>query len=125
MAKDSERGAAIRAAVKHFRELPRRSLTVPEWRGEDGAPLTLYWSPMTLGDRMTLKRAGEDEGLGMYARAIILKAEDADGNKLFSLEDKPELIRSVHDRVLTRIALAILGDFDVERAEGNSEPIPS
>ena len=45
---------------------------------------------------------------------IVMKAEDADGNKLFTLEDKIKLKRNADYRVLDRLANSILHGVTIE-----------
>lgn len=69
----------------------RRTIDVPEW-GEDNTPLLIYVSDVTAGDLDKLQRKHKDFLNNMTIAGmvdlIILKAEDADGNRMFTLEDK-------------------------------------
>jgi hypothetical protein len=80
---------AKRIAEKQNRQ--RRTISVPEW-GEDGTPLLIYVSDVTAGDLDKLQRKHKDFINNMTIAGmvdlLILKAEDADGNRMFSLEDK-------------------------------------
>ena len=80
---------AKRIAEKQKRQ--RRTIDVPEW-GEDGTPLLIYVSEVTAGDLDKLQRKHKDFLNNMTIAGmvdlLILKAEDADGNRMFSLEDK-------------------------------------
>jgi hypothetical protein len=49
---------------------------------------------------------------------IIMKAEDANGEKLFTLEDKPTLMREPMN-LITRIAGAMMSSESVEEQEKN------
>ena len=53
----------------------------------------------------------------MLAYALIHKALDSDGNKLFTMEDKHKLMNNVDVGVLTKIGSWIMGTEDVETAE--------
>jgi hypothetical protein len=49
---------------------------------------------------------------------IVMKAEDKDGNKLFTLEDKPTLMREPMS-LITRVAAAMMATESVEEQEKN------
>jgi len=89
MSKLAERIAANRAARQ------RSSIEVEEW-GEDGNPLVVYFGPLTARDIDKISRKHQDflvsPSMGAMVEAIIIKAEDAEGDKLFTLEDKTTLM---------------------------------
>lgn len=109
----------IEMARAHFRADDRRRIEVPEW-GAPGAPLVLFAPPVTLLDKQVLHGRYKDGGIqAMYVHALILKAQREDGAPAFTLEDKPQLMRSVEPAVVERIAEAILASRSVEDAEKN------
>lgn len=73
----------------------RRSIDVPEW-GEDNTPLQIYFTEISAGDIDKLQRKHKDFLNNMTIAGmvdlIINKAEDADGNRMFTLEDKFTLL---------------------------------
>lgn len=87
-------GLGERIAAKRNRE--RKLVEVKEW-GEDDAPLLMYISALTCSDLDKLQRKHKDfltnPTISGMVDMIILKAEDKDGEKLFTLEDKPFLMR--------------------------------
>lgn len=81
---------------------------MPEW----GA--TVYFDPLTIAERDKLRASASNE----YAvDAVILKAQDEGGSKLFSKADKPMLMNAASGAVIARIAGRILSAdaMDVEK----------
>ena len=78
------------------RQSNRKSFDVAEW-GEDGVPLTVYVGMLTCADVDRLQRKHpnfmSNPTVAAMVDLIIMKAEDKDGEKLFTLEDKPILMR--------------------------------
>ena len=74
---------------------PKRIIEVSEW-GEDNKPLKIYVSDITGGDIDKIQRKHKDflnnATIAAMVDLIILKSEDADGNRIFSLEDKYTLL---------------------------------
>lgn len=108
---------AIDAALAHMQDLGTKHIDVPEWKIA-GAPLRVYWTPMTLKEREALFRGGDLKLTG-YADVLIRKAMDEQGNPLFTLEDAPKLRGFVESGVIQRIAYAILAAPTIEDAEKN------
>jgi hypothetical protein len=108
------RSKAIQAAVKHRNEVGLLWLDVPEWV-VDGKPLRVHWRLITLAEYQNL--AGQTN-----ADIVIMKALDASGEPLFTVEDKPELRAHVDANVLARIADAVVSSRpkSQEQAEKNS-----
>lgn len=87
----------------HFTDIGVRHVEVPEW-GEDGKPLVVYFRPMTLAEKQKLMTIGEREGyVARLADALVMKAMDAQGKKLFTIEDKQALRNQVDPDVLARV----------------------
>ena len=111
----------LKRAKAHFSSLNRQSMEVPEW-GEGDQPLTIYWQPWTLFQKDQLYQSEERLGLALVARAIVMKAEDDDGRKLFSDGDEKVLMREASASVLSRIA-AQLGPDVALSSEAVSEAV--
>lgn len=112
--------SAIDAAKRHFSALGRHRIEVPEWPADDGTPLVIHAAPMTLADKQKVARVGEREGhVAMLASVLILKAEDADGKKLFTLDDKHALINVVDSEVISGIVKKMMETPSVEDQEKN------
>jgi len=77
------------------RQNNRKQIEVVEW-GED-TPLVVYTSALTCADVDKLQRKHKDfmgnPTIAAMVDLLIMKAEDKDGEKLFTLEDKPFLMR--------------------------------
>jgi hypothetical protein len=107
----------LEQAEAHFDGIGRRSISVPEW-GKEGKPAVITWMPMTvLQQRAVL--AGKDPGPELKVDVLILKAQDENGNKLFSEMDKHRLMTKVDPAVVDRIATAILKAPNVDETEKN------
>lgn len=108
--------------IAERRNRQRRSINVPEW-GEDGASLTIYSTPLTAGDLKTIQRKHKnflnDMTVDGMIDLIILKAQDVDGKKLFTLEDKVYLMGE-EMTLIADIAGQMFGDVEtIEDAEKN------
>ena len=104
------------------RALQRKQIEVVEW-GEDGNALIIYCGPITAGDIDRLQRKHKDFLNNMTITGmidlIIAKAEDADGKRLFTLEDKMYLMKE-SVALISDVAAQMFGDIQtVEDAEKN------
>lgn len=110
---------ASRIAAKRA-ERERSFVEVDEW-GDD-APLKLYFTDMTARDIERIQRKHKDflsnPTLSAMVEAIILKCEDENGDKAFTLEDKPVLMGETIG-VIAKVFGAVLGAVDVEDHEKN------
>ena len=78
--------------------------------------LEIYWKPLTIADRDTIyktlhamNKANETDNLEYSLQVLINKAEDKEGNKLFSEADRASLRREIPLTVLTDIMFKIQG----------------
>jgi len=99
----------------------RRTIEVPEW-GEDNSPLILYASAITAGDINKLQRKHKnflnDMTVDGMVDLIIMKAETKDGQKAFTLEDKPFLMSEVS--IIAELSAKMFGEtVSVEEQEKN------
>jgi len=104
------------------RALQRNQIEVVEW-GEEGQPLIIYSGAITAGDIDKLQRKHKDFLSNMTVTGmvdlIIAKAEDVDGKRLFTLEDKMYLMKE-SVTLISDIAGRMFGDVEtVEDAEKN------
>jgi len=80
----------------------RRSIEVPEW-GDDAGPLVIYCTEINGADIDKVQRKHKDFLNNMtiagMVELIIIKAEDADGNRIFTLEDKFVLMKEPAARI--------------------------
>jgi len=98
----------LEQAKEHFKAIDRKIIDVPEWK------ITVYAKPLTLADKRILTRNTKPDDVTLFADVLILKAEDKEGKKLYSLEDKQTLMRSVDPEVVARVAQDILSVIPVE-----------
>lgn len=97
-------------------------IDVPEW-GEDGEPLRVFYGPMLAGEVNKLQRKHPNFLTSMEmagaVELVIMKAEDGQGEKVFTLEDKPTLMRE-EVQVISRVAAAFFsGTAGIEELEKN------
>ena len=108
-----------RIAERQKRE--RNQLEVIEW-GEDDAPLILYFGPLLAGemDRIQRKHPGflQSASFAGMIDLIILKAEDKEGQKVFSLEEKAILMRE-ELTIIAKVAGALMDGSTIEDQEKN------
>ena len=104
------------------RQRDRRVIDVPEW-GEDDTPLSVYVGAITAGDIDKLQRKHKnflnDMTIAAMVDLIIMKAEDQAGERLFSLEDKPVLMRDDFALIARIAGDMFAGIADVEEHEKN------
>lgn len=86
---------SLGARIAAKRQNSRSMIEVAEW-GED-SPLAIYTGALTCADVDKLQRKHKDfmsnPTVAAMVDLLIMKAEDKDGEKLFTLEDKPFLMR--------------------------------
>jgi len=78
--------------------------------------LEIYWKPLTISDREAIyktlagmNKANDTESLEYALQVIMNKAEDENGNKLFSEGDRASLRREIPLTVLTDLMLKMQG----------------
>ena len=104
--------------TQHFSSQEVKVIEVPEW-GEEGAPLQIYHKPFTLSEQKKLYSMSKEDNIEMLAYTLILKAIDENGEKLFTLADKPALMHKVDPYILARVAGEITSVASVEDQLGN------
>jgi hypothetical protein len=103
----------LEAMKSHFKALGTPSIEIPEWV-VDGKPMKIFWKPLTL-----VERAEIFEGDGTDLEIFIRKALDADGNRMFNLEDKQSIRVAVAPQIVQRIAVEMMKLPSVEQVEKN------
>ena len=99
-----------------FESLGIKKIEVAEW-GEEGKPLIIYSQPMTLAETRNLFKGAKNDDLGVMVDVIVLKSKDADGNKIFKLDDKLVLLNNADANVIARVATEMLAGVSYEEAE--------
>lgn len=114
--------AAIDRIKAKYKAAGRKSMAVPEW-GDESGPLVVYWTPLTIEEQAAVYRATQKSGLAGLARALVLKCENEDGEKIFTEEDYFTLRKAADGKTVAEVANAILGVESVKEMEKNSEAI--
>ena len=99
-----------------FESLGIKKIEVAEW-GEEGKPLTIYSSPITLAEKRNLFKGAKNDDIGVLVDVIVLKSKDSEGNKIFKLDDKQVLLNNADTTVIARVATEILSAVSYEEAE--------
>ena len=92
-------------AEEQFSSIKRKQIDVPEWN------TTIYAKPLTLAEKRKLYRnlgAKSEDVSSMMVEALIMKAEDKDGKKLFTPDDRDRLMNKVDPDVVSAVATEIL-----------------
>lgn len=89
---------------EHFASLGTRKIEVPEWK------LTVYAAPVTLAEKNRLYKKSRESDMELLVDLLIMKASDANGQKLFTIDHKPTLLNKADSNVVARVANAILAD---------------
>jgi hypothetical protein len=108
--------AVIDRVKAHFEQQGVKKIEVAEW-GEEGKPLVIYCSPFTLGEKRNLFKGAKNDDLGVLVDAIVLKAKDSEGNKIFKLDDKLTLLNNADANVIARVSTEMLNGVSYEEAE--------
>ena len=84
-------------AKSHFDKIETKAIEVPEW------DFIVYSTPFTMGEKKILWQFAKGDDFEFMVRTLIMKALDKDGNKLFDISNKVELMNNVAPDVITRI----------------------
>lgn len=100
----------------------RRTIEVAEWGEDESSPQIIYYGPFLAieMDKVQRKHPNFLQSMTMagMVEIIVMKAEDKDGNKLFTIDDKPTLMREPLT-LITRVAGALMTSATVEEQEKN------
>lgn len=107
----------IERISSHFHELTgdgRQHIDVAEW-GDEGSPLRIFWKPITLAERQRILKARYPDAL-----ALVLKAEDSAGERIFDeFADMKVLAHEADAKIVMRISEVIFAVESVADAEKN------
>lgn len=106
-------------AIEHFANQGSRKILVPEWKDETGKPIEIYVTPMTLAEKKRLYHGSKTDDVSILADCVIMKSEDSKGHKMFSVNDKQDLMYKVDPDVLSDIATKIMTTPSPEDYEKN------
>lgn len=100
----------------------RRSIEVAEWGEDETSPQIVYYGPFLAieMDKVQRKHPNFLQSMTMagMVEIIVMKAQDKDGNNLFTIEDKPTLMREPLT-LITRVAGALMSSESVDEQEKN------
>ena len=108
--------SVIDRVKEHFDNQGVKKIEVAEW-GEENAPLVIYSKPFNLAEKRNLFKGARQDDLGVLVDAIVLKAKDGEGNKIFKLDDKQVLLNNADANVIARVATEMLAGVSYEEAE--------
>ena len=99
----------------------KRHIDVEEW-GENGQPERVFYGPLLAGELNRIQRKHPSfltsASFEAMVDLIILKAENGQGEKLFTLEDKAVLMRE-EVGVISTVAAALMSGTSAEDSEKN------
>jgi hypothetical protein len=99
----------------------KRHIDVAEW-GEEGKPERVHFGPLLAGELNRIQRKHptflQSASFEAMVDLIVLKAENGQGEKLFTLEDKPVLMRE-EVSVISTVAAEMMSAPSVEDHEKN------
>ena len=82
------------------------SEAIAAWSSDEDE-FRVYWKPITLAEKQKIqKHARDDQETTVYT--IIFKALDENGNNLFTIADKVQLMTTIPSAEIEEIALKIL-----------------
>lgn len=98
---------ALQRITAHFDAIGAKRIEVPEWG------LTIHTTPVTLAERTRIYSGSKgDNDYEVLVKILIIKARDAQGNPLFTLEDKAILLQKADATVLIRVCAEIMSGGD-------------
>ena len=114
----------LESAKSHFRARlgsGLQSIQVPEWK-VNGEPATIYFKPSLNFQQQEkiLKLSDEGKKAEAIVQALIERALDADGNRIFRQVNRLELMKQVDPEVISRIVAEMSSDeMDIDDIEKN------
>ena len=98
----------------HFSSQERTHFYIEEWSQD------VYMSALSLREQDKINARGKESPYQIAVYALILKAEDEQGEKLFTLDDKVTLLNNVSFVTVEKIITAMFNSGGVEESEKNS-----
>lgn len=95
-----------------------KAIEIPEWGDEENGGV-FYATALNLLERRAIEAKSKDD-IDLSVEIILAKLTDADGAKAFDRKDKQTMMTKLDPRVISRVALEILGEaVEVDEAEKN------
>ena len=83
------------------------SKVIDAW-SSDTDEFKVYWQPITLAEKQKIQKHSRDDNQETTVYTIIFKAIDENGDKLFTIADKAQLMSIIPSAEIEEIALEIL-----------------
>lgn len=121
--------AFLDRAKTHFAKDGIVPVPVPEL-SQNGTPFTIYVSPMSPEQKDKISRASTDKKTGITndglfsALAVIAKAKDEHGERIFTRGDLSTLMEETDTQIVGRIAQAIFGKDEVKSVLDKPDGLP-
>lgn len=119
--------ALLERAKAHYSSLPRHEIGIPEWGETPEKPAIITWSQLTVHDQDRIYAPDSDgrpaKGGTVRMRAVILKACDESGKRLFDGMSEHTLRHEVDGDIIGRIANAILFAAGIADKNGAAKSI--
>jgi len=96
---------------EHFNSLGTKKIEVPEWK------MTIYSSPVTLAEKNKLYQKSKNNDIELLVDILIMKAQDENGEKLFTIENRAALLNKADSSIIGRVSNEILADFSPKLEE--------
>ncbi len=94
----------------HFDSKGVQTIEVPEWGPNENEPLIIHFTPININEQSKLKKTAIKSGeVIAMVDCLIMKAMDKDLNPLFSVQDKPKLLRKADPDIIAQLAAKIIG----------------
>jgi len=97
----------------NFGNQERKHFYIEEWEQD------IYMSALSLREQDKINARAKDSPYQLAVYALILKAEDEKGEKIFTLEDKTFLLDNVSFVTVEKVINAMFSSGSVEGAEKN------
>ena len=97
----------------NFDNQERKHFYIEEWEQD------IYMSALSLREQDKINARAKDSPYQLAVYALIMKAEDEKGDKLFALDDKVFLLNNVSFVTVEKVINAMFSSGSVEGAEKN------
>lgn len=114
LSKPNAESNILTAIKSHFESLDIKQVVVPEWDNT-----IIYATPFTMAEKKSLWVYAKGDTLEFTVRALMLKALDKEGKKLFTVADRKTLLHSASSDVIIRVAGELTTTTTIEDQEEN------
>ena len=97
----------------HFNNQERKHFYIEEWDQD------IYMTPLSLREQDKINAQSKNSPFQMAVYALILKAEDEQGEKLFTLDNKVTLLNNVSFETVEKVISGMFNPGGMEEAEKN------